>query len=78
MDQLLWQEAEGEKRFSQSETSPPPWWGNKLRQKGIFGGLKENIVGGLWKAGQGKNCVHGPYPNPAHPSLSSVFHCRVG
>ena len=42
----------------------------------MFGGLKENTVDGLWKAGQGKNCAHGPCRSPAHPGLSSVSHCR--
>ena len=54
----------------------PSWWGNQLRQKGMFGGLKENTVDGLWKAGQGKNCACGPCRSPAHPGLSSVSHCR--
>ena len=50
----------------------PSQWGNQLGQKEIFMGLKENAADSQWKAGQSKNCVHGPCCSPANPSLSCV------
>lgn len=62
---------EVEERFPNLE-KPAHWWGDQLREKRSFRGLKKSLATGERQAGQSETYVDGLCHTPACPSLRWV------